>query len=248
MPKSKGKRRTYQAPPRKKRKKKRNKLAIPALVVGVAVLGTGAVLGAKQIQSNNLQATARQDSLSRATLAASKGHVFLSGLPDSARMDIGGRRFKNGDPLDPGDILINVSAPNYQSSQIPVTVVAGKTDTIPVNMTVASATGPAIGAPTGPTGAGQGNRPTSPTGPAPAAGPTGSNSVGISVVDQRGTFLAGATILIDRTTSGAGRTLKTLNVGQHVIGAASPGCQAADSTLTVQLGAQQTLKIALQCP
>jgi serine/threonine protein kinase len=201
-----------------KRKKKKNKMMVPAMLLIFGGLGSGVFM---QVQNSQLDARRRADSQRVADSMAlvlqeqsSKGRAIFTGLPADGMATIDGRSYRNGErtpTLDPGKWTITAAAPGYQPYAGNVDIVAGKTDTITVTMTAMSTQ--QVG--------GGGFRQSGPRVPTDSG---------------EGRFIVSpnhAQILVDGTIIGQGRIGKRLPVGQHLLQYKAPGCSTYETTITI---------------
>jgi serine/threonine protein kinase len=194
-----------------KRRKKKNKMLVPATVLIFGGLGSGVFL---QVQNSQAEATRRADSVRVADSlaqaqrdAATKGSAIITGLPDGVRVTINGRLYQNGDMFsaDTATYAAQASAPGYAPLFASVTIQAGKTDTVRLTMTPSSAQ---------PTG-GSGRQTT------------------LRVPTDSGEFRTGvspnhAEIWVDGTRIGTGRVSKWLPIGSHTVQYRATGCATVE--------------------
>ena len=219
--------------PMARRKKKKNKMMLPAMGLIFAGVGSGVFL---QIQNKRAdQATARAeaqhvaDSL-KAVADASKGSRVIAGLPGGIEVLINNRLYKNGDTLmaEEGTYSAQASAAGYEPYLGQINVGAGQHDTVTLAMK-----------PIGSTSVVQVQQ--ARQAPVERA-PADSAEVRISVMPPH------AEVSIDGSRIGSGRVVRRVPVGQHTVRYTAPSCDAEDRTITVSKGEPLLVPhLTLQC-
>ena len=211
-----------------KRKKKKNKMMLPAMLLVFGGLGSGVFLQVQNTQQAAAQRRAdslRADSIAQAKIdAETKGTIVVSGLPEGVKANILGRFYGNGDRVfaDTGTVPVTASAVGYEALNEAVTFQAGRVDTVRLTMRTLQQAAAAVAQ-------SQPGRQLVPR------GPVDSSDVRLSVIPLY------ADILIDGSRIGSGRTAKRLPVGPHTVTYSAPGCQSEDRSITVSKG--QTLTV-----
>jgi serine/threonine protein kinase len=209
--------------PAPRRKKKRNKMMIPAMLLVFGGLGSGVFL---QVQNTQAANQARRDSIRVADSveqaridAETKGTVVVSGLPEGVRVQISGRFYGNGErvTLDTGTYSAQATETGYENFNAAVTFQAGRTDTVRFTMRTLQQAAAAVAQ-------SQQGRQTV------ARGPVDSSDVRLSVVPLY------ADISVDGTRIGSGRAVRKLPVGPHTVRYTAPNCDAEDRSITVVKG------------
>jgi serine/threonine protein kinase len=197
----------------KKKKRKKNKVLVGALgaMMMLSLSGAGYMVVSQQQQAEQerqrlaLIEQVRQDSIK----AMSSGGKVIMGLPVGGSIEIQSRVFANGDRFEaaPTTYVGEARAPGYETTRQNVVIEAGRTDTLYVQMRVASAATPA-GQP----------RPTAIV----VSSPTDSGSVRIR------TDPLTAEVRFNNTLLGVGNVNRKLPVGQHTLTISVAGCRAKD--------------------
>jgi serine/threonine protein kinase len=207
------------APPRRKKKKNKKKIAIGAAVM--LVFGaTGATLGyqewsKQQAVAARIKAEAdsvlafKQDSIAK---ASAPGLLLVTGtLPPNVNISICGRPFSPGieGRIEPGPCSVVANAPGYEPVNRGYEVIAGKSDTIRIDMV------PATVASVATTPGGQ------------SSGPTPTEVVRISVTPLR------SVIYIDGRSIGTGRVTQTVTLGRHEFRFEAADCAPRTETINI---------------
>ncbi|HEU4995548.1 MAG TPA: hypothetical protein VFT29_12050, partial [Gemmatimonadaceae bacterium] len=216
------------------RRKRKNKMMLPAMGLIFAGLGSGVFLQYQNIKEQEAKARADSqhvaDSL-EAEAKASRGTRVIVGLPDGVRVLINNQLYGNGERLEApkGAYTASATASGFEPLITQVEVLAGENDTLTLVMKplVAAAPPPA-----------QVQQPRQ----AVVRAPVDSGEIRLSVMPTH------AEISVDGNRIGSGRARARLPVGQHLIRYSAPNCDPEDRTLTVLKGEPQLVSlITLQC-
>ncbi|HJQ22077.1 MAG TPA: serine/threonine-protein kinase [Gemmatimonadaceae bacterium] len=205
-----------------RRKKKKNKLMLPAMGLIFAGLGSGIFLQYQNMQADQKRiadSTRVADSLAQEReLALTRGSRVIAGLPENVRVAINGRLYANGETFtaDTATYSATATAPGYEPLQSAVVIEAGKTDTVYLQMK-----------PLVTSSAAQSSQRQQQFLP---IAPRDSSEVRLGVTPPY------ADILIDGTKIGSGRAVRKLTVGPHTVRYTAPNCDAEDRSITVNKG------------
>jgi serine/threonine protein kinase len=206
--------------PLKRKKKKKNMVVLAAAMVIMLGAGSGGgyLLYSQSLQDQQRQAqedSVRADSLRRLA-EMSVGRLFITGLPnDNVTVDIGGRRYRNGETVEaqPATYSARATLTGYEPLDQSVTIVAGRTDTLVLNMRQAVA------------------QTQTPFGRPPVRAVVDSGPVRFVVMPPH------AEISVDGTRIGVGRFLqRNVAVGPHTIRYAAPNCDTEEIQIAVVKG------------
>jgi serine/threonine protein kinase len=203
-----------------RRKKKKNKMLMPAMGLIFMGLAGGGFL---QYQNMQEQANARAAQVKADSIAnwrkqqAKLGRIVIGGLPPGGQVELKGRLYVNGQIFsdDPGNLPASATADGYEPLAKVVTLTAGKLDTVYFNMTTRSA---AVAAQN------QQARQFTP------AAPRDSEQVRFVVRPPY------ANIFVDGQQLGAGMVARKIPVGPHQVKYSAPNCDSEDRSITVTKG------------
>jgi serine/threonine protein kinase len=203
-----------------RRKKKKNKMLMPAM--GLIFMG---LAGGGFLQYQNMQdqasaraAQAKKDSIANFQKAQARlGRVVIGGLPPGGQVELMGRLYGNGATFsgDPGNYPATASADGYEQMLKTVTLAAGKLDTMYFNMTTRQAAAAAQN---------QGTRQFTPL------APRDSEQVRFAVRPPY------AAVFVDNQQLGTGMFQKKVPVGPHTVKYSAPNCDSEDRSITVNKG------------
>jgi hypothetical protein len=203
-----------------RRKKKKNKMLMPAMGLIFMGLAGGGFLQYQNMQdaANANRAKLKADSMAAVQREKARlGRIVIGGLPPGGQVELKGRLYSNGQIFtdDPGNLQATATAAGYEPLAKVVTLTAGRLDTVYFNMTTMQA---AIAAQN------QQTRQFTPL------APRDSGDVRLVVMPPQ------AEIFIDDVRIGSGRTAKRIPVGPHTVRYSSPGCDAETRSITINKG------------
>ncbi|HMC55555.1 MAG TPA: serine/threonine-protein kinase [Gemmatimonadaceae bacterium] len=207
-----------------RRRKKKNKVMLPAMGLIFVGLGSGVFLQYQNMQAEQKRvsdSTRMADSLAQERiLSQTRGSRVIAGLPENVRVAIAGRLYANGETFsaDTATYAASATAPGYEPLSTAIVMEAGRNDTIYLTMKPLNAQ---PGTPTV-----QQQRPQEFI---PAA-PRDSSEVRLAVIPLY------ADILIDGRKVGSGRVRTTLPVGPHTVRYNALNCDAEDRSIAVVKG------------
>jgi len=204
---------------RPRRKKKKNKMMLPAMGLIFLGLAGGGVLQYQNMQDQaNAARKQRADSLRRETLRAEArlGKAVIGGLPNGGQVEIFGKLYVNGQTFkgDPANYPATATADGYEPLAKTVTLVAGKTDTVLFIMSTKSAVASAQNQ-------ARQNLPLA---------PRDSEQVRFVVRPPY------AAVYVDGQQLGSGMIARKIPVGAHTVRYSAPNCDAEDRSITVVKG------------
>ncbi|TMG80850.1 MAG: hypothetical protein E6H78_17845 [Betaproteobacteria bacterium] len=220
-----------------RRKKKTNKMMMPATLLVAGGLASGVFL---QYQNSQAAQKARTDSLAVADSlervereARTRGSRIIAGLPAGVNAIIDGKAYRNGDKFvsDTGTYGVQAKERGYDDLYLTFTITPGRTDTLTLTMHETSAT------PSTPQQQQQQTRQV-----AVVRAPTDSAEVRLSVMPSH------ADIFVDGTRIGSGRAVRRLPVGPHTVRYNAPDCETEDRSIMVSKDETQIVPLlTLQC-
>src|SRR6185503_12744934 len=208
-----------------RRRKKKNKVMIPAMGLIFLGLGRGVFLQYQNMQAEQKRvsdSTRMADSLAQERiLSQTRGSRVIAGLPENVRVTINGRPYANGETFtaDTGTYSAFAIAPGYEQLSSAVVVEAGRNDTAYLTMKpLVSQT------------AAQTQQSSQRREELTPLAPRDSSEVRLAVIPLY------ADILIDGRKIGSGRVRTTLPVGPHTVRYTALNCDAEDRSITVVKG------------
>jgi hypothetical protein len=203
-----------------RRKKKKNKMLMPAMGLIFMGLAGGGFLQYQNMQdAANARATqAKKDSVVNFQKAQAKlGRIVIGGLPPGGQVELKGRLYSNGQIFtdDPGNLQATATADGYEPLAKVVSLTAGKLDTVYFSMTTRQA---AVAAQSQQARA---NLPII---------PRDSEQVRFAV---RPPF---AYVFVDNQQVGTGMFARKIPVGPHTVKYSAPNCDSEDRSITVTKG------------
>jgi serine/threonine protein kinase len=203
-----------------RRKKKKNKMLMPAM--GLIFMG---LAGGGFLQYQNMQdqasaraAQAKKDSIANFQKAQARlGRVVIGGLPPGGQVSLAGKYYGNGATFsgEPGNYPAEATADGYEPLAKTVTLAAGKLDTMYFSMTTRQA---AVAAQN------QQTRQFTPL------APRDSEQVRFAVRPPY------ALVFVDGQQLGTGMFQKKVPVGGHTVKYSAPNCDSEDRSIMVVKG------------
>jgi serine/threonine protein kinase len=203
-----------------RRKKKKNKMMLPAMLLIFGSLGSGVFM---QFQQSQAATQRRQDSARAVADSLAKvaeglrGSKVIGGLPAGQTVFINNRPYGNGDTFvaDSGTYMAQGNIAGYAQIFQSVVIEAGKHDTLMIVLKNLQA---------------QADNQNQQNRQVIARGPVDSSDVRLAVLPLY------ADISVDGVRIGSGRVRKMLPVGGHTVKYSAPNCDAVDRSITVNKG------------